>query len=209
MPRQPKLTQPRDIPAQLSIAYKTLTELLLLRWAENPKDHDLGLIHQSIAEHGFNDPVCIDGKSGMIVEGHGRLACLEQMKAEGKEPPARIGAGKNDWLVPVITGVDFPNIKKAKKYALQHNRTTEMGGYLDDKLLAALKEQQDGLEGIGWDAQDIDAMFENQKPPMDEPGFSAAGKIAGRFTFPENHREVVMNAMNDLTGKIDGFTYYL
>ena len=162
----------------LRIEYRPLADLLALRWVENPKDHDLGLIHQSIDEHGFNDPVTLGrvGKQEMLVEGHGRLECLAQKQANGAEPPARVGVKGKDWLVPVNIGVEFPTLQKAKKYALQHNRLTEMGGYHDDKLLEALKEQRLDLDGIGWDEADIDALMHNQTEHLAE---DASAKLGG------------------------------
>ena len=160
----------------LRIEYRPLAELLALRWVENPKDHDLGLIHQSIDEHGFNDPVTLGrvGKQEMLVEGHGRLECLAQKMNAGDRAPARIkakfkGRYQVDWLVPVNIGVEFPTLQKAKKYALQHNRLTEMGGYHDDKLLEALKEQQLDLAGIGWDDDDLHALGIGMEPPPEAP----------------------------------------
>ena len=167
----------------LRIEYRPLADLLALRWVENPHDHDLGLIHQSIDEHGFNDPVTLGrvGKQEMLVEGHGRLECLAQKMNAGDRAPARIkakfkGRYQVDWLVPVNIGVECPTLQKAKKYALQHNRLTEMGGYHDDKLLEALKEQRLDLDGIGWDEADIDALMHNQTEHLAE---DASAKLGG------------------------------
>ena len=200
----PTSTSPR-MADKLSIEYRPLTELLALRWVENPKDHDLGLIHLSMDEHGFNDPVTLGrvGKKEMLVEGHGRLAVLEQKQAKGDNPPTRIIANGKGWMVPVNVGVSFPTMQKAKKYALQHNRLTEMGGYLDDKLLEALKEQKDDLEGIGWSGDDLDRLMTQMDQPLNFDLGTVPPSVAKNIQQIQDMRAQRNKGVESVTSKTD------
>jgi ParB-like chromosome segregation protein Spo0J len=58
--------------SRLTIVYKSVSELI--PYARNARTHDdkqVAQIAASIKEFGFNNPVLVDGSSG-IVAGHGR-----------------------------------------------------------------------------------------------------------------------------------------
>jgi ParB-like chromosome segregation protein Spo0J len=53
----------------------------LIRWAKNPRTHSDAQISQitaSIAEFGFNNPILVDTKDG-IIAGHGRLLVARKL----------------------------------------------------------------------------------------------------------------------------------
>lgn len=142
------------------IEYMPLAKLK--KWPRNPKDHDIGQIHQSIGRFGYVQPVMVDERSGMLVAGHGRLETLEQMRAEGKTPPERVETNKKgEWFVPVIRGVRFANDQEAAAYAVADNRLAELGGWDDAALVDVLKDlnENDALTGVGFDADDLDEML--------------------------------------------------
>ena len=72
----------------IRIEYMPLDKLQ--RWPRNPKAHDLGALHVSINRFGFITPLIVDERTGKLAAGHGRLDALQQMKARGADPPARI-----------------------------------------------------------------------------------------------------------------------
>lgn len=103
----------------------------LMRWDRNAKVHDLPTLAASIGRHGFRDPPAYDaalnGGDGGIVEGNGRSDALSLLRANGDAPPRGIVAGGDDWLVPVLFGLDAPSQAAAEAYAVDHNNTTMAG----------------------------------------------------------------------------------
>ena len=147
------------ISEKVHIEYMSLEKLK--RWPRNPKDHDLGSLHQSLSRWGYVAPILIDERSKKIVAGHGRLDSLLQMKADGQDPPERIISKNGSWLVPTIRGVRFNSDKEAEGYLLADNRLTEIGGWHEDVLAEILSEfaKEDNLDGLGWDADDVDDLI--------------------------------------------------
>lgn len=134
----------------VGIKYTPLSELR--RWPRNPKLHDLDQIEASIVRHGFIDPIVLDARSGMMVAGHGRDETLERMKRAGKPPPKRIlVAPDGEWLVPVLTGVEFESETDAEAYIIGSNRLVEMGGW-DEQLLQDIVATE-GFDALGTGLQ--------------------------------------------------------
>lgn len=158
----------------------------LRRWPRNPKDHDLGNLHQSINRFGFTNPMIIDERSGSLVCGHGRLEALLQKMKGGEEPPARVIQRNGTWLVPVIRGIEFNSEDEAGAYLLADNRLTEIGGWHEQELAQVLADMavqgEEMLEGIGWDKDDIDNIIKSVSNPL----FPEETKktLAERFIIP-------------------------
>lgn len=147
----------------------------------NPKGHDLGAIHQSIARFGFTAPLLIDERTGRLVAGHGRLAILHQMMKDGDSPPARIVEKAGDWMVPIVRGVGFDSDDDAEAYLIADNRLTELGGWDDAVLLEALQDlaKNDALDGSGYDGDDIDALIAQLETELWTTGRASAGSGSG------------------------------
>ena len=112
---------------QLELRYIPLSQAR--RWDENPKLHDLPALFQSIDRYGFGDPPKYDATLNGLVYGNGRTEALEQMQAEGREPPRGIGVtGDGEWAVPVIFGVDAESRAAAVAFAIDHNNLGLLGG---------------------------------------------------------------------------------
>ncbi len=142
--------------ADLRIEYVPLAELQ--RAPRNPKEHDLGAIHQSINRRGFVMPILLDERTGRIVAGHGRLETLIQKKQSGENPPARIQkTPSGDWAVPVIRGIQFKDDLDAEAYLVADNQTTILGGWNVPELTTLLTDLKgaDLLEGVGFTAEDL------------------------------------------------------
>ncbi len=69
------------------------------RAAENVKLHDDDGIAASIERHGFIDAGILDGRTGRLLGGHGRLDYLEQLRDSGEPPPEGIVVRKADGVV--------------------------------------------------------------------------------------------------------------
>ena len=50
----------------------------------NPKAHDVGTITASVDRFGYLEPIVLDGRTGLIVSGHGRAATLRAMRDRGE-----------------------------------------------------------------------------------------------------------------------------
>lgn len=128
----------------------------------NPKDHDVGALIRSMGRFGFVAPVIVDEATGRLVVGHGRLKALVAMLTDGQEPPRGIEVGEDGrWLVPVVRGVEFASREEALAYLVADNRLTELGGWDEPSLAEALAllEETVGLDGVGYDPEDVDAML--------------------------------------------------
>lgn len=128
--------------------------------SRNAKGHDIGLIHTSIARFGFIETIVRDDRTGMIVSGHGRAESLLQMQNAGQSPPDGIRIDEDGkWLAPVLTGWASHSDIEANAATIALNRSTELGGWVDDQLLDLLEElarEEGGLDGVGFDADDIE-----------------------------------------------------
>lgn len=165
--------------SEISIEYVPLSELQ--RWPRNPKDHDLGELHQSIERFGYINPILVDERTEQLVAGHGRLDALQQMKASGSSAPKRVRVEGGEWFVPVIRGVEFNSDAEAEAYQLADNRLTELGGWIEEDLAGVLSdlaaEGEEMLTGVGWGLNDIDellAQLEREAAgPAEEDDFEA------------------------------------
>ena len=134
----------------------------LRKHPRNSKEHDLPLLRESVERFGFNDPLALDERTGSLLEGHGRLDTLAEMKHSGASAPPRVDSRDDDWYVPVVHGVSFESDVEAEAYMIAHNRITERGGWFDNQLhevLADIRDQTEGgLVGVGYDATMLDAL---------------------------------------------------
>ena len=159
------------------IEYVSLAELQ--RWPRNPKGHDLGAIHESYNRFGYVMPMLLDERTGRLAVGHGRLDALQQRKASGEEAPGGIRASDGAWSVPVVRGVSFESDGEMDAYVVADNRSTETGGWDEPGLaaiLADLAAGEEGLQGVGFDEDDLDVLLERlaQREGIGEaPKFSA------------------------------------
>lgn len=149
----------RKIPKEVSLEYEALSKVK--KWPKNPKQHDLDSLGESIDRFGFVQPILKDERSGKLVAGHGRIDKLESMKKAGMKPPRMILVKGDEWLIPVIRGVHFKNDKEAQAYVVADNRLVELGGW-DESVLAdilqGLSEAEHGLDGVGYNEDDLEAL---------------------------------------------------
>ena len=126
----------------------------------NPKAHDVGTITASVDRFGYLEPIVVDGRTGLIVSGHGRAATLRAMRDRGEAPPEGVREEPPGvWMVPVVTGWSSRSDTEAAAALIALNRTTELGGWVDESLLGlldGLADVEDGLVGVGYTGSDID-----------------------------------------------------
>ena len=61
----------------------------------NSKDHDIGVLCESMIRFGFTQPVLINDADNKILAGHGRIKALQQLHNQGYEAPKRIEVTKD------------------------------------------------------------------------------------------------------------------
>ena len=129
----------------------------------NPKAHDTDTINDSISRFGYIEPIIEDQRTGYIVSGHGRLDVLTTMEAHGDDPPNGVTvADDGTWMVPVVTGWASRDDAEAGAALVALNRTTELGGWDDTKLvevLQALTDTDYEFVGIGYTDHELEMLL--------------------------------------------------
>lgn len=169
------------VPDELILKYVPLKTTA--RWDRNTKKHDIPAIIASLKKYGFKDPVkyepALNKGAGGIVEGNGRIEALRVMYNQGKKnPPRGILLQDNEWMVPVLFGVDAPSQAAAEGYGFDHNNITMMGGELDvqdmmqmwgDNVMNVLGDlRESGDMPVSITAEDLDAMLESSRERLTE-----------------------------------------
>ena len=179
----------------INVEYLPLSEIV--EADNNPKDHDIGQIYQSIKRFGFTQPIMMNENTGKLLAGHGRLQTLQTMKQSGEKVPNRIKEDKNgEWLVPVLKGISFNDDNEAQAYLIADKRLTELGGWNTGELVEELErliEEGLDLDGIGYDFDDLETMVSDMErrfevediPELDEEEDSVKIQI-GRYRFKVN-----------------------
>tara|TARA_B100000902_G_scaffold330551_1_gene327562 strand:- start:3607 stop:4275 length:669 start_codon:yes stop_codon:yes gene_type:complete len=151
----------------ISVEYINLDDII--EADNNPKDHDLGVLYQSMKRFGFTEPIMMNEHTGKLLAGHGRLQALKMIKDNGETAPDRIDVQKDTgddtieyWYVPVITGISIENVGEAQAYLLADNRITELGGWKPMDLMESLSdiiEETGTLDGTGYDLDDVETIL--------------------------------------------------
>src|SRR5712691_8585705 len=116
----------------------------LIPYARNPRTHSEAQIAQiaaSIAEFGFNSPILVDSKAG-IIAGHGRLLAARKLRITE---------------VPVIV-LDHLTETQKRAYIIADNQLALNAGWDEDMLrveLAALQEENFDVALIGFDDDEL------------------------------------------------------
>ena len=114
----------------------------LIPYARKPRTHsDAPQIAASIAEFGFNNPILVDTKAG-IIAGHGRLHAARKL-------------GLTE--VPVIV-LDHLSESQKRAYIIADNKLAENAGWDEDALrseLAALQEEDFNVGLIGFEDDEL------------------------------------------------------
>src|SRR6266550_2908206 len=164
----------------------------LIPFARNPRTHSEAQVTQiaaSIAEFGFNNPILVDSKAG-IIAGHGRL--LAARKLQLTEVPVIVldhltDAQKRAYIIAdnqlaLVAGWD-ETLLGAELAALQ-NEDIDIGliGFEDEEL-ARLLATQDAADGL----TDEDAVPDLPQTPV---------SVAGDLWILGNHKLLVGDSTN-------------
>ena len=159
----------------LELKYENLDDIIGAD--NNPKDHDLGVLYQSMKRFGFTNPIIMNESTGKLLAGHGRLQTLKMLRDNGEKAPDRIEVevdtgDKNIeyWYVPVLYGVSIDNVSEAQAYLIADNRLTEIGGWKPMDLMDSLTEileETGNLDGTGYDLDDIETILGDMERDLD------------------------------------------
>lgn len=151
---------------QLQTTYRSLTDLVARRHLGNPKDHDVPGIIASVVRFGFNDPITLDARSDIIVEGHGRIKALVEMFKDGQQPPARVDRdGDGAWMVPTLS-IPFTDDDERDSYVIAHNKLVEAGGWNEEALATLLAKLGSGnLASMGYTKRSYDQLLARFRKP--------------------------------------------
>ncbi len=122
----------------LEVAYIATTDII--PYTNNPRTHSEKQITQiaaSIKEFGFNNPILLDERNG-VVAGHGRLAAAEKLGMT---------------LVPTITLEGLTEAQR-KAYVIADNKIALNSGWDDELLRIELEILSDSgldLDVLGWE----------------------------------------------------------
>lgn len=145
----------------LRIEYMRLDEIM--RDPDNPKDHDLGALSESLDRFGFVAPMGLNETNRQLLWGHGRLDDLEMLKGDKRDPPDRVLIDDDGmWRAPVVRGVHMPE-REGTAYVITDNRQVELGGWNEPRLVQNLislagDDPESGLHGVGFSPEELDVM---------------------------------------------------
>jgi DNA modification methylase len=183
-------TGPLNDHASHGAAHRALSLEKLIPWARNPRTHtdaQVAQIAASIAAFGFNNPILVDTKAG-IIAGHGRL--LAARKLQLQEVPVIVldhltEAQKRAYILAdnqlaLNAGWDEPLL--AAELAALQDEEFDVGliGFADEKL-ARLLAAHDAADGL----TDEDAVPELRETPI---------SVLGDLWILGNHRLLVGDA---------------
>jgi len=137
--------------SSIKIGEIPLTELT--PWKDNPKEHDITAIINSIKEVGFVTPLIVDEQTKRIIAGHGRYKALLSLQKDAPAPPPNnITLDENGtWLIPAII-VSGLSEEEMQAYAIADNKLVTLGGWDIELLTEMLSEieETDLLEVTGF-----------------------------------------------------------
>lgn len=136
--------------------YRTATVSELTPHPANPRQGDVGAIHESIETNGFYGALIVQKSTGYVLAGNHRLI-------------AAIHAGALD--IPILE-IDVDD-DTATRILLADNRTNDVAGYDDDALARILEELNAtalGLAGTGYDTDDLDQILGDLAANAGVPG---------------------------------------
>lgn len=112
----------------------------------NPRQGDIGAIHESIDANGFYGAIIVQKTTGHILAGNHRLQAAVQAGAK---------------QVPIIE-IDCDD-KTALRILLADNRVNDLAGYDTDALTSLLTEiaMTGDLHGTGFDGDDLDDLLKD------------------------------------------------
>lgn len=118
---------------------------------DNPRQGDVGAIIQSIERNGVYQPIVVQRSTGTVIAGNHRLKAIRALGIETAQA--------------ILLDVDDA---QAKAILVADNRTSDLATYDDHALadlLTDLAQSDLGLEGTGYDGDDLDRLLADLAEP--------------------------------------------
>lgn len=136
------------MPATVSQSYEVVRLDELDQHPDNPRQGDVGAIHESIAENGFYGALVVQRSTRRILAGNHRY---QAAKAAGMQE-----------LPALVLDVDDAT---AQRILLVDNRSNDLASY-DEAALAGLLLSMDDLTGTGYTMDDLEALQHKLDAPL-------------------------------------------
>lgn len=134
---------------ELKVERAAVTDLI--RYPGNARQGDVGAICQSLQAHGQYRPLVVQRSTNYVLAGNHTLDAATQL----------------GWTEIAVTYLDVDD-DQARRIVLVDNRTQDLA-VNDDAALAALLTElagtEAGLEGTGFDGDDLDDILRALEPP--------------------------------------------
>lgn len=124
----------------------------------NPRQGDVGAIMQSLEHHGQYRPIVVNSRTQEVLAGNHTLEAARQL----------------GWTEIAATFVDVDD-DQAARIVLVDNRTPDLATYDDAvlaELLAELAQTDEGLDGVGFDGDDLDRLLEDLQAEGDPNAYT-------------------------------------
>ncbi len=148
----------------LQIEYRPLESLIpFARNARTHSDEQISQIAASIREFGFNSPILVDGKHG-VISGHGRILAARKLEIE---------------TLPVIELSHLTEIQK-RAFILAENKLAERAGWDQELLSLELTDLEAAgfdLELTGFDDSEIRSLLDAQNETESETEDDGADEV--------------------------------
>lgn len=168
--------------------YRTVPIDTLTQHPANPRQGDVGAIHESITTNGFYGALIVQKTTGHVLAGNHRLQAARH-------------AGASE--IPILE-IDVDD-DTATRILLADNRTNDVAAYDDDSLATLLTELLEtplALAGTGYDGDDLDRLISDleyaENPPDEKttPADTPNGYQRLTFTLPDDEAETVRQALD-------------
>lgn len=128
----------------------------------NPRQGDIGAIHESIDANGFYGAIIVQKATGYVLAGNHRLQAAAQAGAK---------------RVPIIE-IDCDD-QTALRILLADNRVNDLAGYDTDALTSLLTEiaMTGNLHGTGFDGDDLDDLLKDLDHPEPDDAHTITIKL--------------------------------
>lgn len=172
----------------------------LLPHPGNPKTHKTAMIGASVGRFGFVEPIVVDGRTGLMIAGHGRAETLRELRAQGGDAPEGVELRDGVWMVPVLSGWASADDGEALALLLALNRAGELGGWdsllLGDALTAVSADEL--LPFTGFTDADVRRLGADDDPADADEQLGETGYALWIQCRDEAHQRELMTALDGL-----------
>ena len=121
----------------------------------NARRGDIAALKKSLEAHGQYRPIVVNKRNDQVLAGNHTLKAAKQL----------------GWETIAVSYVDVDD-EQARRIVLVDNRTNDLAGY-DSEALVELLGELDGLDGTGYEQDDLDALLDELEADREPSGEDA------------------------------------